>query len=284
MERRRLTAPAGLLMLLVSAAVTQAQFGGFRGGDDDDNDDNNPFSNGGFGPSSDDMDSVRRQWMAHGVLGALAFVILFPTGSIMMRVLPGRAALWGHAIAQTLTYCVFISSAVIGIRLVDQMQIPGTNNFVFTNSSVNYHPIIGLVVLAALFFQPILGIIHHKRFKRVKRRQAWSYMHLFNGRVFIILGIINGGLGLKIARESTGLKVAYAVVAAIMGSLWMLAAFFGEFRVWRVRRAARGSGPPDDSEVATGPAAPVGARGMADHPHQGHFAKPEQGVTPPRYE
>lgn len=105
-----------------------------------------------------------------------------------------------------------------------------------SNRNVNYHPIIGLVVLVCLLFQPVLGIIHHVRFKKLRRRQFWSYLHLFNGRVFITLGIINGGLGLWMARAPTTLTTAYIAVATVMWSLWMLAALWDEVRRWRANR------------------------------------------------
>jgi hypothetical protein len=79
------------------------------------------------------------------------------------------------------------------------------------------HAIIGLVVLACLVAQPVLGLIHHERFRRLQRRQIWSYLHLFNGRIPITLGIVNGALGLWIARASDRLKVAYLATA---GAMW----------------------------------------------------------------
>jgi uncharacterized membrane protein len=105
-----------------------------------------------------------------------------------------------------------------------------------SNPNINYHPIIGLIVFAFLLLQPILGIIHHIKFKKVKRRQVWSYLHLLNGRVFITLGIANGGLGVWMARESTALKTAYVAASGAMWSLWMLSALWGEFRRWRASR------------------------------------------------
>jgi predicted Na+-dependent transporter len=66
----------------------------------------------------------------------------------------------------------------------------------------------------------------------------WSYLHLFNGRIMITLGIINGGLGLYLAGASQSLKTAYAVVAAVLWALWMLAAFAGEIRRCRADRKA----------------------------------------------
>jgi hypothetical protein len=105
-------------------------------------------------------------------------------------------------------------------------------------AGINYHPIIGLVTLAALFFQPMLGLIHHARFKKLRRRQIWSHLHLWNGRLMNPLGIINGGLGLRIAGASSRLVAAYAAVAAIMAGLWILVSILSEAR--RAKQTERG--------------------------------------------
>jgi hypothetical protein len=96
------------------------------------------------------------------------------------------------------------------------------------------------VVFAALFFQPILGLIHHSQFKKLRRRQVWSHLHLWNGRIMIPLGIINGGLGLRMAGASNGIKTAYGAVAGVLGGLWLLVAIFSEVRR---RKAARQDSP-----------------------------------------
>ncbi|KAH6842682.1 hypothetical protein B0I37DRAFT_382552, partial [Chaetomium sp. MPI-CAGE-AT-0009] len=97
----------------------------------------------------------------------------------------------------------------------------------------NYHYIIGLVVMACLILQPAFGLLHHERFKLVKRRQFWSYVHLLNGRVVITLGIVNGALGLWIAEASDNLKIAYLAAAASMWGLWMAVAAWREYQIWR---------------------------------------------------
>jgi hypothetical protein len=43
-----------------------------------------------------------------------------------------------------------------------------------SDPDINYHPIIGLVVFVCLLLQPVLGHLHHQRFKQVHRRQKWS--------------------------------------------------------------------------------------------------------------
>ncbi|KAH8903658.1 hypothetical protein BR93DRAFT_947285 [Coniochaeta sp. PMI_546] len=189
------------------------------------------FPDGGFrGGVNFDVNTATRYRTIHGILAAMAFVILFPVGAMAMRLIPGRSALWLHGITQVVAYISFIVAVGLGIWLVQEVRIPVAGGSLLNISGINYHPIIGLVVFAALFFQPILGAIHHSQFKRLRRRQIWSHLHLWNGRIMIPLGIINGGLGLRIAGASKEIKTAYAVVAGVLGGLWISVAIFSEVR------------------------------------------------------
>lgn len=46
------------------------------------------------------------------------------------------------------------------------------------------------------------------------------------GRIVITLGIINGGLGLRLSDNTTKGTIAYSVVAAIVWVVWMSVAVF----------------------------------------------------------
>jgi hypothetical protein len=59
----------------------------------------------------------------HGVLAAIAFVGLFPMGSILLRVVPGRLAWIVHAAIQMLGYVVYIAAAALGLYLVSMIRI-----------------------------------------------------------------------------------------------------------------------------------------------------------------
>jgi hypothetical protein len=85
------------------------------------------------------------------------------------------------------------------------------------------HPIIGLVVVCGLFFQPFLGIGHHVLYKRKGGPNVLTYPHIWWGRILITLGIINGYLGIQLSQPEnmTTIQVAYAVVAAIVWAVWM---------------------------------------------------------------
>ena len=129
-----------------------------------------------------------------------------------------------------------------------------------------------MVVFAVLFFQPILGFLHHLGFKKSGMRTIWSHLHLWVGRLAITLGIINGGLGFKLTGNTGGGMIAYSVCAGIMWLLWVAAAVYGERKRSRAQAMAA-THPPKYTE--TSPAHSTdGEREMNDipHPPQGHYA------------
>jgi hypothetical protein len=68
-------------------------------------------------------------------------------------------------------------------------------------------------------------------FRKHGNRGFASYLHIWLGRIFIILGMINGGLGLRISGNASGGQImAYALLCAIVFIVWMLAAVVGEIR------------------------------------------------------
>lgn len=91
--------------------------------------------------------------------------------------------------------------------------------------------------MVLLVLQPILGYVHHMQYKKHQRRSAFSYAHIWYGRVLMVFGIINGGLGISLTGSSNSYMIAYAVVAAVMGVLYIAASAFGSFRRRRSRQA-----------------------------------------------
>lgn len=114
------------------------------------------------------------------------------------------------------------------------------------------HVIIGLVVFALAFFQPILGGVHHHIFKTkgVGRRTIYAYAHLWLGRALITLGIINGGLGLRLAgkgqmqsQETTRrAEIAYGVLAGLAWLVYVAVMVWAELPRKGGDGSRRGSG------------------------------------------
>ncbi len=68
------------------------------------------------------------------------------------------------------------------------------------------------------------------QFKQLGRRSYFGLLHVWYGRAIIILGMINGGLGLWLAANSKNGEIAYGVVAGVVGVFWLLVVLLTVFR------------------------------------------------------
>lgn len=64
--------------------------------------------------------------------------------------------------------------------------------------------------------QPFLGIVHHLLYRREGKGTLFGLLHCWYGRAIIILAVVNGGLGLKMAGNSRGGEIAWGVIAGAM--------------------------------------------------------------------
>ena len=88
-----------------------------------------------------------------------------------------------------------------------------TNNTQLYKSTGLTHTIFGTVLIFLFLIQPFLGILHHLQYRKSLNRAPISYAHIWYGRILMLCGIINGGLGLKLAANTKKGKIAYGVVA-----------------------------------------------------------------------
>ena len=178
-------------------------------------------SNDSATDDDDDMDNDEASDVmlkAHGTLASIVFLVLFPLGAMIVRIPGLNLPLWVHAGVQIFTYCCYIAAAGLGIFIAKTEHLLN-----------NHHPIIGLVLLAILFFQPFFGVAHHSEYKKKQRRTVISHLHIWIGRLAIILGVVNGGLGFKLVGDvKDGYKIAYGVVAGIIGLAYLTVIVFGE--------------------------------------------------------
>lgn len=82
----------------------------------------------------------------------------------------------------------------------------------------------GVVIICMIPVQAVLGQMHHTMFLKTGARSFWSYGHIWFGRLVIILGVVNGGIGLgpDLADAPSGWVIAYAVIAGLMAVLYTL--------------------------------------------------------------
>jgi len=137
----------------------------------------------------------------------VTIVFLFPMGAIFMR-LVGWPIM--HAVLQIFALCLLIVGFGLGIKL-------GQFRDELYKNAGRTHTICGTVVVSLFLLQPFLGLLHHAAYKKHHARSAFSHTHIWFGRCVMILGAINGGLGLRLAANSKKAEIAYGVVAGVVG-------------------------------------------------------------------
>ena len=166
---------------------------------------------------------------AHAVIMAIVMVILYPIGSAIMPLL-GKWLL--HGAWQGLAYLLMWAGFALGVVAARQRGL------LFTSVGRN-HTVIGTVVVAAMGIQPLLGVLHHRHFVQNQSRGMVSHIHIWWGRLLMILGVINGGLGLQLSSASNGLVVGYAVASAVLFVVYVASKVVGAY--WLAPRRAQRS-------------------------------------------
>jgi hypothetical protein len=59
-----------------------------------------------------------RRRAVHGLVAAIAFVILFPLGAIFLRIIPGRWSVRIHYFVQIIAWLVYIAGFALGVILL----------------------------------------------------------------------------------------------------------------------------------------------------------------------
>lgn len=115
----------------------------------------------------------------HAILLGGSFILLFPLGVSFLRFFNSFTLHWMLQ-AITAIICIVGLAVAVALSVIDLEY----NSFTAT------HQIIGMLAVAAVVFQVVLGYLHHKNFKVGGRTWA-SYTHLWTGRTVIIVGMIN---------------------------------------------------------------------------------------------
>ena len=154
--------------------------------------------------------------IAHGFMMAIAFVLLFPFFALLVPLPIPISVAKVHAPLQGFALALAIAGAGLGIKL-----------WVSGGARKIAHPIIGIVVIALLvLFQPAMGLLQHLHFRRTGGKSLFAYAHRWLGRMLTVLGIINGGLGLRLAGigfpgTPKSAMIAYSVIAGVVGLTYL---------------------------------------------------------------
>jgi hypothetical protein len=154
---------------------------------------------------------------------AVTFLALYPTGSFLMPFLRKWLI---HASWQMFAFGAMWLGFAFGYVLAQDLSI------LFKQS----HTIIGTIVCCMMVLQPVFGYFHHRHYLKHKNRTHISYVHIFYGRSLMIVGAINGGLGLQLANASKSLIIAYSVVAVIMSFFYASGPLIKFYRAKRTEK------------------------------------------------
>ena len=127
------------------------------------------------------------------------------------------------------------------------------------------HEVFGTTIFALFLFQPLFGLLHHRHIVKlslsaptpspntVLEKQVRNFrvlIHIWYGRILIVLGIINGGLGVQLAANWTnGQMAVYVVVACIVGAAYFVVLGWW---CWVKRREKKAGDMAEMGEVGNG--------------------------------
>jgi hypothetical protein len=148
--------------------------------------------------------------VAHAAIAPLVFALFMPLGAIMIRIFTFQGVLWFHAGWMVFSYILSLAALSTGIYLAYYIHMLDSA-----------HAIIGLIIICSCIIQPVTGLAHHLLYKSVGRPNKATYPHVWWGRAIITLGVINGGIGLQLARCTTETTIGYGTGAGFVWILWM---------------------------------------------------------------
>ncbi|UNI14773.1 hypothetical protein JDV02_001370 [Purpureocillium takamizusanense] len=187
-----------------------------------------PGASGG-GPSTNTLIN------AHGILMTIIFVVGYPIGAMLS---PFVGSWVVHATWQTLVFFGMWAGFALGIIICSRI------GFFFQNT----HTQLGVFVVSLMGLQPIFGFLHHRHYLRNRRRGIISHVHIWYGRALIVIGVVNGGLGLQLAGSSQTFVTAYIVVSAVVAAAYLALSAFALFRRRRVASIERPSNGSDSTD------------------------------------
>ncbi|KAJ5363479.1 uncharacterized protein N7496_009192 [Penicillium cataractarum] len=168
-------------------------------------------------PEIFDHDGFDRKRTAHTVLMIIAFVLLFPLSALALHVLPSTQIVRIHATLQLFTLAVTVAGFGLGVAMAKDVHL-----------LKHHHAIIGIVVVACLvLFQPGMGLLQHRYFRKTGSKGPFAYLHRWLGRIMIILGVVNVGFGFEITGIGSsdvpkGAVIAYGAVAGVIAIIYVV--------------------------------------------------------------
>ncbi|KAH6610459.1 cellobiose dehydrogenase [Trichoderma cornu-damae] len=163
---------------------------------------------------------------AHGILMLVVFVILYPLGSSLM---PLIGKWYIHASWQAVAFLIMWAGFGIGVTVARRQDV-------FFDQT---HSRLGVILVALVSLQPVFGLIHHINYLKTQSRGIFGHLHRWYGRALMVVGIVNGGLGLQLGNAASRYIIAYSVVAGVVALLYLASIALGWTRSSRSQRQSK---------------------------------------------
>ncbi|KAI8948418.1 hypothetical protein F4801DRAFT_458954 [Xylaria longipes] len=131
---------------------------------------------------------VDKKAILHAVFMILAFVGIWPFGILILRV--GGSVRW-HGINQAVAFGFVLIGSILGFVI--------STSYSRSRKFNTAHQIIGIIVFIFVVAQLALGYLHHRIYKKTQQPTKIAPVHVWLGRVVILLGIANGFTGFPLA-------------------------------------------------------------------------------------
>lgn len=149
--------------------------------------------------------------IAHAAVMCIVFVLLLPIAALTTRSPLKIKVTKLHAPWQIFNVVLAVIGMGLGSSVASTRKIP---------KGETPHILLGYVLVGLLIgVQPVLGILQHLYFRKAERRGVFGWIHLLLGRVILVLGLVNGARGFKLAHDNK--TAPYFAVLGVICALYV---------------------------------------------------------------
>ncbi|KAI2627358.1 putative iron reductase domain protein [Hypomontagnella submonticulosa] len=132
--------------------------------------------------------SMDAKLIVHAVIMVFVFLGLYPFGIFVLRL--GGWVRW-HGWNQGAALILTIMGSGLGFAV--------SSSYNRTKSYNTAHQVIGILIFIFIIAQFALGYFHHRTFKKTQQTTKMAPIHVWLGRLMLVLGVINAFLGFPLA-------------------------------------------------------------------------------------
>ncbi|KAI1331764.1 iron reductase domain protein [Xylariaceae sp. FL0255] len=208
----------------------------------------------------------------HAAIMVFIFFGVWPFGVMVLRLFSSPK--W-HAINQIVAVLLMTLGAILGFVI--------STSYTRSKSFNTAHQILGIIIFIAGLTQFLLGFFHHRTFKKTQQTTKLAPIHVWLGRLVIILGVANAFTGFPLALAP---RYDFALLALVLTIFPAIGFLLLVKKIWKkLSKVAKNDGSNGykmepwrgDQSGEQGVGAP---QGLTPHYHGGGPEMPTQMYQP----